>query len=44
MAEHFYRRDKIRSNSFSHISGSIGITGWLGVAACCDACLVTAAP
>lgn len=44
MAGHFYCRDKIRSNSLTDISGSIGIGGWLGVAAICDACLVTAAP
>lgn len=44
MADHFYCRDKIRRNSFSDLSGSIGTVGWLGVAACCDACVVSAAP
>lgn len=44
MAAHFYDRYEIRRNSFPNISGSIGTTGWPGVAASCDACLVGFAP
>jgi hypothetical protein len=44
MADYFYCCDKIRSNSPTDISGSIGITGWLGVATYCDACVASATP
>nr|WP_314262452.1 hypothetical protein [uncultured Devosia sp.] len=40
MADHFYCRDRIRRKIFLHISGPVGIIGWLGVAALRDACLV----
>lgn len=40
MADHFYCRDRIRSNNFLQISDPVGIIGWPGVAALRDACLV----
>lgn len=33
MADHFYRRDRIRSNNFLHISAPFGSIGSFGVAA-----------
>lgn len=40
MANHFYCRDRIRSNNFLDISAPFGNIGWFGVAALRDARLV----
>ncbi len=40
MADHFYCRDRIRRNLFIKNNDPLGIIGWFGVAAACDACLV----
>ena len=40
MADHFYCRDRIRSNNFLDISAPFGSIGWFGVAALRDAYLV----
>lgn len=40
MANHFYCRDRIRSNNFLDISTLLGSIGWFGVAALRDAWLV----
>ena len=37
MADHFYCCDWIRRKNFLHISDPLGIIGWFGVAALCDA-------
>lgn len=40
MADHLYFCSRIRSNQFLDIFGPVGTTGWPGVVALRDACMV----